>query len=130
MASPSRIAALAALIQKNTAILDDYMTANGIPTPSFDESYPPVVQLPKDMADVRDAILEATDEMHSLLMDPVTTIYNEIAKVPQPLSSPVFHPTLAKTPLYSLPSSSPPAPLPVCTWHHPSHKVPRQRLTP
>jgi len=87
--SPSRIAALAALIQKNTTILDDYMTANGIPTPSFDESYPAVVPLPKDMADVRDALLEATDELHFLVKDPVTTVYHEIAKV-----HPQQHPTL------------------------------------
>jgi hypothetical protein len=81
MASPTRISELAALIQKNTAILDDYLSANGLPTPSFDESSPPLLPLPEDMANVRDAVIEAADELHSLLMGPVISVYYEIAKV-------------------------------------------------
>jgi len=89
MASPTRIAELATLIQKNTAILDDYLNTNGLPTPSFDESSPPVLHLPKDTADVREAIIEATDELHSLLLGPVMKVYEEIAKVSPTPSHPI-----------------------------------------
>jgi hypothetical protein len=81
MAPKSRIAELAAIIQEKTTVLDEYYAAHGLPSPSFDESYPAVVQLPEDIAAARDTITEANDELSALLNGPVSSIYYDVARV-------------------------------------------------
>ncbi|KAK4451383.1 S-adenosyl-L-methionine-dependent methyltransferase [Podospora aff. communis PSN243] len=80
MAPKSRIAELAALIQEKTTVLDEYYAAHNLPSPSFDESYPAVVQLPKDIEAARDVVTEANDELSALLKGPVSSIYYDIAR--------------------------------------------------
>lgn len=80
MTTKSRIAELASIIQEKTAIVDEYFTSRGIPPPSFNESSPPVLQLPNDVAAARDAAAEASDELAMMLRGPVTSFYNEFAK--------------------------------------------------
>ncbi|KAK0656883.1 putative O-methyltransferase [Cercophora newfieldiana] len=80
MASKTRIAELASIIQEKTTILDEYLAAQGLPSPSFDESYPAIVQLPDGLMAARDALTEASDELRSLVMGPVSSIYYEITK--------------------------------------------------
>ena len=70
----SRIVELASSIQTNTSKVDQHFSSHGIPTPSFDIETPLEVDLPDEIAACRTAILEATDELHSLIMGPVQTV--------------------------------------------------------
>ena len=63
MSSTSRILELSGLILTATQQLHDSLTAQGIPLPSFDEDF----NLPSDLDDVRDTLLDATSELHDLL---------------------------------------------------------------
>jgi hypothetical protein len=90
MAPKSRIAELASIIQENTTVLDEYFAANNLPSPSFDESYPAVVQLPEDIAAARDAVTEANDELSALLRGPVASIFYDVTRV-SPLRHSMMH---------------------------------------
>lgn len=70
----SRIVELANSIQTNTSKVDQHLSSHGIPTPSFDVETPLEMDLPDDIEACRVAILEATDELHSLVMGPVQTV--------------------------------------------------------
>lgn len=78
MAGPSRIVELASIINTNTATVDKYITSAGLPTPSFTIETPPQLQFPADVAKARDAVVEATDELQTLMLGPMRTIYNEV----------------------------------------------------
>ena len=67
----TRIAELAATIHSNTTKLDDYLKTQGIKSPSFDVDTPDKLDLPPDIAGLREGILEATDELHHLIQGPV-----------------------------------------------------------
>lgn len=70
----SRILELANSIQTNTSKVDRHFSSRGIPTPSFDVETPLEMDLPDDIAACRLAILEATDELHLLMLGPVQTV--------------------------------------------------------
>ena len=70
----SRILELANCIQTNTSIVDQHFSSHGIPTPSFDIETPLEVDLPNDIAASRLAIIEATEELHLLMLGPVQTV--------------------------------------------------------
>ena len=67
--SASRISELAALIRLKTDKLDTYFSSNGLPPLSFDHDFAQGT-LPLDVEEARDAILQATDEMHDLMLGP------------------------------------------------------------
>ncbi|CAO1605807.1 hypothetical protein XANCAGTX0491_009313 [Xanthoria calcicola] len=64
-----RIAELASIITANTAKIDEHFTANGINEISFDENAGEVLSGP-ELAAARQAVLEATDELHALMLGP------------------------------------------------------------
>lgn len=64
-----RIAELASIISANTAKIDDHLTANGFNEISFDENAGDVLSGP-GLAAARQAVLEATDELHALMLGP------------------------------------------------------------
>lgn len=64
-----RIAELASIITANTAKIDEHLTANGINEISFDENAGEVLSGP-ELAAARQAVLEATDELHALMLGP------------------------------------------------------------
>lgn len=70
----SRILELANSIQINTSIVDRHFSSHGIPTPSFDINTPLELDLPNDIAACRSAIIEATEELHSLMLGPIQTV--------------------------------------------------------
>lgn len=70
----SRILQLANNIQTNTSIVDRHFSSHGIPTPSFDVETPLEVDLPHAIAVSRLAIIEATEELHQLMLGPVQTV--------------------------------------------------------
>ena len=69
--SRSRISELAGIISANTAEIDAYTAAEGLPSPSFDADNPPGLLLHPKVAALRQQMLEATDELHALMVGPV-----------------------------------------------------------
>ncbi len=81
MASTSRIVELAGLIQKHTSAFDQYLTSHNIPSPSFDETCPPILQLPAEIEAAQMAAIEATEELLTLLQGPVASVFGEYIRV-------------------------------------------------
>jgi len=69
--APTRIVELSTIIDENTCKVDDYFTSNGLPTPSFEPSTPPDLPLPPDVAQAKEAVFEAMDELQALLLGPM-----------------------------------------------------------
>lgn len=78
MAPNSRIAELASLIQYHTLKVEDYISFQGLPSPSFDVSMPAQLQLPKAIAESQNKVIEATDELHSLMLGPMGFLFQQI----------------------------------------------------
>ncbi|KAG9230931.1 putative O-methyltransferase [Amylocarpus encephaloides] len=62
----SRIIELSNTINAHTIAIDKYYAANGIPPPSFDIDYP--ADLPEEIHQSRNSVLEATDELTDLML--------------------------------------------------------------
>lgn len=76
MASTSnmpRIVELAAQISTSVAELQEQLTAQGAPSPSWAEDSPEC--LPADVSNLQDAVLDATAELHELLLEPLMLIF-------------------------------------------------------
>ena len=69
--SPSRIAELSAIIANHTSKIDSSLAANGLPTPSFDADSPPTLLAMPALAESRNAILQASDELSALMQGPI-----------------------------------------------------------
>lgn len=67
----SRISELASIIAAHTAEIDLYTASEALPSPSFDADSPPRLLFHPRVAASRQAILEATDELHALMLGPV-----------------------------------------------------------
>jgi hypothetical protein len=67
----TRISELTAIIAANTAKVDEYLASQGLPTPSFDADSPPKLVFQGPVATYRQAILDATDELHALMLGPI-----------------------------------------------------------
>lgn len=67
----SRIAELANIISRNTKHIDEHFAAEGLPTPSFDVDSPPRALLDSRVIASRQLILDATDELHALMLGPI-----------------------------------------------------------
>lgn len=77
---PSRsITEIAAIIAENTAVVDEYFSSNGIPTPSFSVDGPARVRIPPTETKVAEAhatVLGATMELHNLMLGPEAMLMN------------------------------------------------------
>jgi len=71
--STPRIAELAKTIGDSVAKLQEVLKAQNAPFPSFDENAP--ASLPLEASEARDAVLDATTELHDLLLDPMVLIH-------------------------------------------------------
>ncbi|KAI1141459.1 S-adenosyl-L-methionine-dependent methyltransferase [Hypoxylon sp. FL0543] len=69
----SRIVALAATISDSVAKLDEILSSQGLPSPSFGEDNP--TSLPAEASHLQDAILDATAELHELLLEPLPLLF-------------------------------------------------------
>jgi hypothetical protein len=77
MSSPqSRIAELAAAIAQHTQRVDDYLTNNGLPHPSFHVDGPDDFELPPELEESRSIILQASQELNDLLQKPKDLLFN------------------------------------------------------
>ena len=85
MASPNitpSIVELAAQISTSVALLQERLSAQGAPAPSFAEDSPE--SLPPDVSHLKDAILDATAALHEMLLDPLALIHKFAAvSIPQ-----------------------------------------------
>ncbi|KAK4172414.1 6-hydroxytryprostatin B O-methyltransferase [Triangularia setosa] len=66
----TRIIHLAQAISESVAKINEVLSIQGLPTPSFDEDFPANI-LPTEALDARDAVLDATAELHDLLLGPL-----------------------------------------------------------
>jgi hypothetical protein len=68
-----RIVELAAQISKSVTKLQEKLSAQGAATPSFAENGPEL--LPDDVSSLKDAVLDATAELHEILLDPLLLLF-------------------------------------------------------
>lgn len=64
---------LAFIISKNTAIVEEYLSLNNLPHPSFGVDAPRGSLIPRDAADIetaRLAVIEATSKLRNLMLGP------------------------------------------------------------
>lgn len=64
----SSIQELSNIIATNSRLVDEYLTKNGISHPSFDYDAPITLNFPKNTENARTEVLEATLELHELLL--------------------------------------------------------------
>lgn len=81
MSSNRRLLQLASAITENTSKIDTYIEENKLPEPSFEESNPPVLNLPPDLETARKTALEALDELRDHLLGPIGIISNAVTEV-------------------------------------------------
>jgi hypothetical protein len=75
MSQPPRIAQLAEDITKSVTKLLEILSTQGVPAPSFNDDGP--FFLPKEASSAQDVILDATAELHELLMEPLNLVYKQ-----------------------------------------------------
>lgn len=80
MNSPSRLLELTEIITQRTREVDSYIANNNLPSPTFDPSYPPVLDL-GDADGARLAAIEAIDELRAHLLGPMGSIYDRVIEV-------------------------------------------------
>ncbi len=68
-----RILQLANTISASVANIHQVLAAKGIPPPTFDEDS--VFSSPAEIAKDQDAVLDATAELHDLLLEPLNLIH-------------------------------------------------------
>ncbi|KAH7076820.1 S-adenosyl-L-methionine-dependent methyltransferase [Paraphoma chrysanthemicola] len=68
-----RIVELAAQISSSVTKLQEKLSAQGAATPSFAEDGPEL--LPEDVSSLKDAVLDATAELHEILLDPLLLLF-------------------------------------------------------
>ncbi|KAI1840682.1 hypothetical protein JX266_013089 [Neoarthrinium moseri] len=73
----SRIVELANKISHSVTQLQSVFDAQGLPPPSFDENA--IITIPREGAEAQDAVLDATAELHDLLLEPTTLILKHSA---------------------------------------------------
>ncbi|KAM3069220.1 hypothetical protein ACMFMG_010736 [Clarireedia jacksonii] len=82
MSSPNRIIQLAATIQTSTVELEQLLSSQGIPSPSFAldhlASDVPLIEASDSITNIRYVILEAMDEFRALLLGPLGFLHQEV----------------------------------------------------
>ncbi|KAH7087020.1 putative Sterigmatocystin 8-O-methyltransferase [Paraphoma chrysanthemicola] len=71
--SLSRIVQLARTISASVEKIEEVLVAKGIESPSFDEDV--MVNIPLELSPQHDAVLDATAELHDLLLEPLNLIH-------------------------------------------------------
>lgn len=71
MADPSRLAELAATISSSVSDVDKFVDSQGLPRLTFDADGSSAALTDPRISGPRNALLDATDELHSLMLGPV-----------------------------------------------------------
>lgn len=79
--SSNRIVQLASIISTNTDKFDSWLTSHGIPSPSFGIETPRKLEVPKDIAQARQTVIEATIELQALMLGPVGHLQHQTRDV-------------------------------------------------
>ena len=79
--SSTRICQLAAIISDNTYKFDKYISTSGQIALSFDKDTPTNLEVPKDNAEARDAVMEASEELQALMLGPLVFLYRQTINV-------------------------------------------------
>ncbi|KAF4633303.1 hypothetical protein G7Y89_g4822 [Cudoniella acicularis] len=77
MASSNIIVELSTLIHENTLKVNEHLTSNGLPTPSFDITQPARLTLPPHIQSLQEAIVDASDELRALMLGPIGYISHQ-----------------------------------------------------
>lgn len=90
----SRISELASIISENTAIVESFFQARGLPFPSYDINGPSAITIPPNekASAAHVAVLSATMELHNLMLGPKAVLmsqnvssYLNVVQVPRPI---------------------------------------------
>lgn len=75
--SSGGVSQLLAQVNENTQKFLQYFSSQQLPEPSYDkgDGLDPSRPLPKDVAEARDAAIEAADELHHLLLGPLGLLF-------------------------------------------------------
>ena len=84
MAQTRRIVELAAIIHSGTVKIDQYLESKDIVSPSVELDAPVAFDLPDSIATSRNAVLDATDELHALLLGPIQFLTSISVECPLP----------------------------------------------
>ncbi|KAK7977033.1 S-adenosyl-L-methionine-dependent methyltransferase [Apiospora saccharicola] len=72
-----KMVALAAKISETVTELQQRLAAQGLPSPSFSEDAPET--LPAELAHLQDAVVDATSELHDMLLNPISLLFQSSA---------------------------------------------------
>jgi phenylalanine-4-hydroxylase len=78
--SQSRIVYLASIIASNTRKVDNYLSTHGLPSP-FDVAAPLRTDLPNDIAQANNAVVEATSQLQALMLGPLGNVRRQAKDV-------------------------------------------------
>ncbi|KAJ4402466.1 hypothetical protein N0V91_007180 [Didymella pomorum] len=81
MAVGSVLLELTGIIQEKSAEVDKFIRERGLPQPSFDHSYPPILKLSPEADAARQAALEAIDELRCHLLGPLGMIMSHTSEM-------------------------------------------------
>lgn len=82
MSRHSTIVELAKTIASNTAKYEDYLVSKGLPTPTHVPSeHEVVLNVPPEIAGLRQQAIEASHELHELLIGPMGVPFTAYARV-------------------------------------------------
>lgn len=79
----TRITELAQRIAAKTAIVNEFFEVHGFPTPSFEIHGPQRIVIPPQVVEVASAhneVLEATKELHDLMLGPSSMLMETIVR--------------------------------------------------
>ncbi|KAF7536866.1 hypothetical protein G7054_g4162 [Neopestalotiopsis clavispora] len=74
--SQSKIGELSETIATHSRLVDDYLSKNSLPQPSFDADGPSQLNLPPNIEESRAKVLAATQELNDLLQGPRNLLFN------------------------------------------------------
>ncbi|KAL8794436.1 MAG: hypothetical protein Q9195_003023 [Heterodermia aff. obscurata] len=86
----TRLAELSSLIATHTATIDEHLALNNLPSPSFSADQPPnTLSCNETIAASRQIVLEATDELHALMLGPAEPTLRRLLR--HAMSYHIFH---------------------------------------
>jgi hypothetical protein len=80
----NRIVELATRIAQRTEEIDAHLESLQLPTPSFDESAPPKLEVPPHVHALQESVLESCDELTALLQGPARAVASQPVRSPRP----------------------------------------------
>lgn len=79
--SSNQISSFATAIAENTAKYDAWLSSQGISTPSFDGGGPVGIDLPPEISEAREKVIESTSELQALILGPLDYVQQHMREV-------------------------------------------------